>query len=428
MSRPRHLHERTLGPVRVRVAVDVHDGVGAKVNRVRAGGVRGIEVIGVEHLHRQRFPAAGRSAVGGPRPARADPAEARLDERHELLHDGVAVRPEVRRVHGVRVVVVRVRVLDLNHEHARKVRSRPFPVEVVRGLLLGAVVAVDLKALAVLALQVGVGRRLAPVAEVGREVAVVDDERVPCVGVRVEAFRQEDVRAEVHVSSPELRQPLAPDAHVLHVLGIRRCGQRRNDRVQLEANRIALRAVPPYFLRRAVDVAGRAVPLLALTAIHRQLDGVARGQAERLVLVQQRLHGVLARRQIAERCERVARDARVEAPLVPGLQSLDVDAEGLRRRQARRAQLEARLARAVLRQQQQEPSVERFLRRVRAEADDEPARGLRRGPNRRSGRSGERDRKREKQERSKTSHDHLLDVVRESGADGNFRCAARSSG
>ena len=70
-----HFHERTFRPVGVRVLIDVDDGEGAKVDRVRAGGVGGVEVVRVEHLHGERFPAAGRSAVGGARPARADAAE-----------------------------------------------------------------------------------------------------------------------------------------------------------------------------------------------------------------------------------------------------------------------------------------------------------------------------------------------------------------
>ena len=140
---------------------------------------------------------------------------------HQLLHDRVAVGAQVRRVHRVRVVVVGIGVLDLDDQHARKVRPGPLLVEVVGRLLLDAVVALELEALAVLALQVGVRRRLPPVAEIAREVAVVDDERVARVRVRVEALGQEDVRAEEHVAAPELRQQLAPDAHVLDVLRVR---------------------------------------------------------------------------------------------------------------------------------------------------------------------------------------------------------------
>ena len=262
-------------------------------------------------------------------------------------------------------------MLDLDDQHARKVRSGPLLVEVVRRLLLDAVVALELKALAVLALQVGVGRCLPPVAEIARKVAVVDDERVARVGVRVEALGQEDVRAEEHVAAPELRQQLAPDAHVLDVLRVGRLGQRRDDLVELETDHGATAAVPSHFLRRAVEVAGRAAPLLALAAVHRQLDGVAGRQAERLVLVQQRLHRVLARRKLAQRLERVAEHGRVERPFVARLQPVDVDAEHLRRRQARGAHLEARFAGAVFRQQQQQPPVERLLRDAGAEADDE---------------------------------------------------------
>ena len=48
-------------------------------------------------------------------------------------------------------------------------------------------------------------------------------------------------------------------------------------------------------------------------------------------LCSERLHRVLAGRQLAQRLERVAEHARRRSPLVAGLQRLDVDAEDLRR-------------------------------------------------------------------------------------------------
>ena len=241
-------------------------------------------------------------------------------------------------------------------------------------------------------------------------MAVVDDERVARVRVRVESLGQEDVRAEEHVAPPELREQLAPDAHVLDVLRVGRLLQRRDDLVELETDRAAAPAVPPHLLRRAIDVAGRAVPLLALAAIHRQLDGVARGQTERLVLVQQRLHRVLARRKRRQRLERIAEHRGVERPLVAGLQPVDVDAEDLRRRQARGAHLEARFAAPVLRQQQQKPSVERLLRAARSEADDDAGRLLSRRPDAWSLRSHARHQKRTDERDAQTIHVGLLNV------------------
>ena len=144
--------------VGVLVLVDVDDGVGAKVDRIRAGDPAAVEVVGIEHLHRHRFPAARRPAVHEARPALADAAERLLDFRDQLVGDGVAVRTEVRGVHRVGVVVVRVGVLDLDDQNARKVGRGPVLVELVRLLLLDPVVASQVEALAVLGLQVRIGR------------------------------------------------------------------------------------------------------------------------------------------------------------------------------------------------------------------------------------------------------------------------------
>ena len=164
------------------------------------------------------------------------PAEALLDVRDELLDDGVAVGAEVRRVHGVRIVVVRVRVLDLDDQEPREARAGPVLVELVGVLLFGPVVARPVEAVAVHGLQVRVGGRLAEAVEVVRKVPVVDDERIPRLRVRVPAFRQQHVRAEEHGPAPELRQEIALDADVLDVLRVRRIGNRRNHLVEDETD------------------------------------------------------------------------------------------------------------------------------------------------------------------------------------------------
>ena len=196
--------------------------------------------------------------------------------------------------------------------NAREVRACPVLEELVGVLLLGPVVAGPVEAVAVHGLQVRVGRRLAEAVEVVREMPVVDDERIPRLRVRVPALRQQHVRAEEHRPPPELRQEVALDADVLHVLRVRRIGDRRDDLVEDEPDGAALLRIDRQFLRRAEEIARRPVPLLAFAPVHREFHRVAVCAAERLVAVQQRLHGVGARRDLVEAGHGVAENRGVE--------------------------------------------------------------------------------------------------------------------
>ena len=129
-----------------------------EVDGVGAGGKGAVVVVRIEDLHGQRLPAAGRAAVSEARPALADGAKLLFDGRNQLVLDGVAVGADVGRVHGVGVVVVGIGVLDLDDEHAREAGRDPLLVELVGLLLLDAVVAGQVEALAVVGLQVRVGR------------------------------------------------------------------------------------------------------------------------------------------------------------------------------------------------------------------------------------------------------------------------------
>ena len=137
-------------------------------------------------------------------------------------------------------------------------------------------------------------------------------------------------------------------------------------------------AAQPHALRRAVEISRRDAPLLPFAAIHRQLDGVAGGEMEGLVLVQQRLNGVVAGRQPRQRFDRIAEHAVVERALVTGLQAFDVDAEYLRRRRARGGDLKPGLALVVPGDEHQQPAVQRLAARVRAEPDGDRGGRLRR--------------------------------------------------
>ena len=76
----------------VLVLVDIDHRVGAEVDRVGAGGVAAVVLLGIEDLGRQGLPAAGRAAVEESRPAGADAAVFLLEVRNQLIGDGVAVR------------------------------------------------------------------------------------------------------------------------------------------------------------------------------------------------------------------------------------------------------------------------------------------------------------------------------------------------
>ena len=117
------------------VGIDVDDLVIAEIDRVRARRKRAAVEIGIEHLVRERDPAAGRSARQQARPRLANHAELRFDGGNQLLHDRVAVRSVVLGVHAVRVVVVRRRMLQLDGDHARRGRRLRAPAACARLVL-----------------------------------------------------------------------------------------------------------------------------------------------------------------------------------------------------------------------------------------------------------------------------------------------------
>ena len=235
-------------------------------------------------------------------------------------------------------------MLDLDDQHAREVRRRSSPCRTVGVLLLDAVVAVQLEALAVIRLQVRIGRLLAEAARIvcGKWPWLID-QRIARVRVLVEAFGQQHVRAEVHRPAPELRQALALDALVLDVLRRRRIGDRRDHLVERDRDRRVRAGSIVICTRRAVEIARRAVPLLPLAAIHRQLDDVAVGAAERLVAVEQRLHAVARRAARRAGGAPDSRGPRRRWSRLARLPAVDVDAEDLLRLRAG-LDLEARLA------------------------------------------------------------------------------------
>jgi hypothetical protein len=234
-------------------------------------------------------------------------------------------------------------------------RGKPGAVQ----LLLRAVVALPLEPVREVGLQVRIGRLLAPAGQGVREVSVVDDQGVTRLRVLVEPFGQQQHRPEVHVAAPELRELLAADAFVAHVLRVLRRSDGGNQLVQLERDALRALRAEGQLARGAVQVAGRRVPLLPLAPVHGQLHHVAIGAAERLVLVEQRLHVVAAVGKPLQAVQGEAEDAGVDHRLLPGLPAQDVDAEHELGLEAGVAHLKTRLGREVVRDEQQQAAVER---------------------------------------------------------------------
>ena len=161
--------------VRIVVQIDVREGM--EIDRIRTRDERTVVEIRMHHLHGERFPAAGRSAVDEPRPARAERAEFLFDRRNQFLLDRAAIRTDVERIDRVRIVVKRIRVLQFHDQHAREILRGPLLVEPVRLFLLDAVVAVQMETFAVVGLEVRIRWRGAEAIEIRHEMIMEDDQR-----------------------------------------------------------------------------------------------------------------------------------------------------------------------------------------------------------------------------------------------------------
>jgi hypothetical protein len=164
------------------------------------------------------------------------------------------------------------------------------------------------------------------------------------------------------------------------------------DGVHLPALRIELD--PPW---RAVEIAGLPVPLLSLTPVRRQLHHPAVRAPERFVTVEEHLNPVPPGWSVGEAGPGVPEGARIHRPQPSRGPGIHVDSEdqlGL----PDVGDLEPRLGGAVVRQQEQQPAVERGDTPLGGKADLEPGSG--RGEARLS---RERERKQEEQRKRRAS-------------------------
>ena len=119
-------------------------------------------------------------------------------------------------------------MLDLHDQEARKPGRDPLLIELVRLFLLDAVVARDVKALAVVGLEIRIGRLGAEAVEVRMEMIVEEQQRIVRLGMLIESLRHQHSRRQVHRPAPELGQQLALDLDVPDVLGVLRRRDRRD--------------------------------------------------------------------------------------------------------------------------------------------------------------------------------------------------------
>ena len=139
-------------------SIQIDIGEAAEIDRIGTGDERAVVMVGIKNLHGQRFPSAGGAAVHEARPALADAAELFLNRGNQLGFDGVAVGAEVGGIDRVGIVVIGIGMIDLRDQEARESRRDPMLIELVGFFLLDAVVTGNVKAFAVIGLQIGVGR------------------------------------------------------------------------------------------------------------------------------------------------------------------------------------------------------------------------------------------------------------------------------
>src|SRR5262249_8356997 len=105
------------------------------------------------------------------------------DFRDQLISNGIAVWSKVRGINRVGVVVIRVRMLDLDDEKVGKVWPGPIFVELVSLLLNDAVVTREFETLVVVGLEIWIRGLLAKTAQVSGKMAVKNHERILRFGV-----------------------------------------------------------------------------------------------------------------------------------------------------------------------------------------------------------------------------------------------------
>ncbi len=291
----------------VGVAVDVGDLVAPEVHGIGIEHPGAAEEVGVVHLEREGLPAPGRAACEQPRPWRANHPEVLLQVGHELLEQRIAVGAVVRRVHGVGVVEVRRRVLKRHRDQLRKVGRVPRPVKLEAGFARGLL---ESRGAVARRFRHAVGRETEGRPEI--EVPLLVHRRVAARRVGVIAARQQHRRPEVHRVAPPGGEDVALDPDVFHPLGVLRELDRGKRAGELQTDRIGARRVEMHLPHVADQVSGSAVELLALPLVVVQPQGVSVGAVKLGVDVDERLHVIVTRGDVAQAREGIAEGRAVD--------------------------------------------------------------------------------------------------------------------
>ena len=174
----------------------------------------------------------------------------------------------------------------------------------------------------------------------------------------VEALGHQNVSTQRHRPTPELTEQLALQLDVSNVLRVGRLFDRWDHLVEDNLDPAATLWIDGQLLGRAQEVARRAIPVLAFTLVHWQLDNVTGRQLEGVVFVQDRLDPVVTGRNGRETLHRESESLAIDDRVFRGTQPLDVDSED-QRRLGTRTDLEAGLRTLTRRQYENHPTVER---------------------------------------------------------------------
>src|SRR6185369_14460005 len=107
------------------------------------------------------------------------------------MHNSISIRTEVGRVYCVRIIIVRIGMLNFNDQKPWKIFTDPLLIEIVCFLFLKFIVSVNSEAIAIIrSVHLGVWCFGTKAAEVVREVSVINHDWIARVGVLIETFRQ----------------------------------------------------------------------------------------------------------------------------------------------------------------------------------------------------------------------------------------------
>ena len=217
---PCYPHKIALFIIGVIIFVDIHHRISPEIDGVGAGGKAAVVLFGVHHLHSQGLPATGRAAINETAPALAQAAKLLLNIGYQFVGNGIAIGAQIGRINGIGAIVIGIGVLHFYDNDPRKIGGGPFLVKIIGFLLLNTVVAGQPEALAVVGLQVFIGRLGTEAAKGVGEMAVEDNQRIVCFGMLVKALRQQYMGTQIHIAPPEVAQQLAFHFHMADVFGV----------------------------------------------------------------------------------------------------------------------------------------------------------------------------------------------------------------